>query len=322
MNRGKATLPRIRHRVLVTVRQAVGWCAVFALIAVPVPSANAQSGPAAPADLFSDAGFPTARDRGLPTVSRSRTVRVNSALLQPARAVNGSQTVNLNLFPDTAFVADLRLSLQTSSPSSIWTGSVQGRADSQVTLVARDGVVIGNVRVGLSSYQVRFVGGDLHRVLDVDLTKFPPESPPIPVTVSGPQTFASPSLAADDASIIGVLVVYTSTARAAAGGTAAMEAEIDAVAAETNAAYTSSGITPQIAVVKMEVEYQESGNLSTDLGRLQTQGDGYLDSVHTARDEAAADLVALIVEDSGSSCGLAYLMNPESSSSLMKRVSI
>ncbi len=53
--------------------------------------------------------------------------------------------------------------------------------------------------------------------------------------------------------------------------------------------------------------YTESGSLSTDLGRLRGNSDGFMDGVHTLRNQYKADLVALIT-DSGDGCGIAYVM--------------
>jgi hypothetical protein len=50
--------------------------------------------------------------------------------------------------------------------------------------------------------------------------------------------------AADDGSTFDVIVVYTPSARAAAGGTAAMNALINLAAAKTNTAYLRSGVVP------------------------------------------------------------------------------
>ena len=57
-----------------------------------------------------------------------------------------------------------------------------------------------------------------------------------------------------------------------------------------------------------EMAYTESGNISTDLSRLRNTTDGFMDKVHQLRDQYKADLVALIVDDGGGYCGIAYVM--------------
>ena len=109
---------------------------------------------------------------------------------------------------------------------------------------------------------------------------------------------------------IDVAVVYTPAARKAAGGTAAIEAEIDLMIAETNQAYTASGVRHNMALVaRSEVPYAETGDSSTDLDRLRDPSDGYMDEVHALREESQADLVHLLF-DEGDVGGIAYIGSP------------
>ena len=106
---------------------------------------------------------------------------------------------------------------------------------------------------------------------------------------------------------IDVAVVYTRAARDAAGGVAAIEAEIDLKVAETNQAYETSGVNHRIALVdRSEVTYVETGDSDLDLDRLLEPSDGHLDEVHSLRDEVGADLVHLIVGEIDDICGKAY----------------
>ena len=93
---------------------------------------------------------------------------------------------------------------------------------------------------------------------------------------------------------IDVAVFYTPAARAEAGGTAAIEAEIDLMVAETNQAYADSGVHQRIALVaRAETPYTEVvGEL--DYNRLRRPSDGFMDEVHDIRDRVGADLVHLV----------------------------
>ena len=96
-----------------------------------------------------------------------------------------------------------------------------------------------------------------------------------------------------------VAVVYTPAARDAAGGTAAMEAEIDLRIAETNRAYEASGVRHRVALAaRSEVSYAETGSGFIDLDRLENPSDGHMDEVHALRERVEADLVHLIVGES------------------------
>ena len=106
---------------------------------------------------------------------------------------------------------------------------------------------------------------------------------------------------------IDVAVVYTPAARDAAGGAAAIEAEIDLLIAETNEAYETSGVNHRVTLVDTsEVTYVETGDSVVDIDRLLEPSDGHLDEVHALRDEVGADLVHLIVGDIDGICGRGY----------------
>ena len=106
---------------------------------------------------------------------------------------------------------------------------------------------------------------------------------------------------------IDVAVVYTPAARDAAGGVAAIEAEIDLMVAAANQAYEASGVHHRLALVeRSEVSYAETGDSSLDLRRLGDPSDGHLDRVYEMRDRVGADLVHLVVGDSDVG-GRAYL---------------
>ncbi len=111
---------------------------------------------------------------------------------------------------------------------------------------------------------------------------------------------------------IDVAVVYTPGAVEEAGGGAAMEAVVDLMVAEANAAYVASGVRQRLALVgRREVPYTETGDVNTDLSRLWDGSDGHLDEAHALRDRTGADLVHLIVRDTREQgyglCGLALI---------------
>ena len=105
---------------------------------------------------------------------------------------------------------------------------------------------------------------------------------------------------------IDIAVVYSPAARAAAGGTAAIEAEIDLMIAETNQAFEASGVRDRLALAaRAEVQYVETGSTGLDIVRLADASDGHVDEAHVLRDRVWADLVHLIVGESDDFCGRA-----------------
>ena len=254
-----------------------------------------------------------------PTVSRARSVTVNWSAVNDTDATSqkqaaGESGLTLNLFDDAIFraVLDRR---EVRSKSVIWLGHIEGIDKSQVTLVIEDNVMAGNIRLPGAYFQVRYAGSGLHSVRQIDESQFPPEGQPIPMEAAHSQKAQDSGITAtDDGSRFDVMVVYTPAARAAAGGTTAMQALINLAVAETNTAYSRSGIIPRLRLVHQEeVSYTESGDFSTDLNRLTNPSDGFMDNVHALRNTYGADLVSLIIEGT-SLCGLGWLMTTESNS--------
>ena len=97
-------------------------------------------------------------------------------------------------------------------------------------------------------------------------------------------------------SVIDVAVFYTPAARENTGGTHEIATAIDLMVAETNAAYEASDANQRINLVAVEevVGYRETDDLRTDVFRLRSESDGYMDEVHDIRDTVAADIVLLI----------------------------
>jgi hypothetical protein len=107
--------------------------------------------------------------------------------------------------------------------------------------------------------------------------------------------------------MLDVLVAYTPAVESLHGieGTDAL---IILAVAESNQAYANSGMSPRLNLVHTVLTtYTESGNMSTDLGRLRSTSDGYMDELHALRDSYGADLVSLI-EEEPQYCGIAYRM--------------
>ena len=256
-------------------------------------------------------------------IVRSRLADVDFSLLggiearsADAQAWRPGTTVQLNLFDDAAFVAVLDYAEANPSGSYSWVGHVASDPLSSVSLVVSNGLAVGNVNTNRGMFQIR-PAGDTHIVHQTDQSLYPAELEPIPV--QPPPGFREPdaATAADDGSQIDMLVVYTPSARLAAGGTAAIEALVDLAITETNTAYANSGITPRLRLVhKAEVPYTEYGGASTfdnALTELRSTTDGIIDNVHTLRDTYGADAVQLLIND-GTYCGLAYRMSVQSAS--------
>ena len=130
-----------------------------------------------------------------------------------------------------------------------------------------------------------------------------------PTSQPSSQSAQSARTGLDDGSIIDIMIAYTADARTAEGGADAINKTIRAAIDEVNQGYANSGIIQRLRLVRTtEVNYTESGNSNTDLTRLQSKTDGYMDDIHALRDQCGADIVSLFVKNSNSG-GNSYLMN-------------
>ena len=250
-------------------------------------------------------------------IKRSRWVEVNASALADLPT-----TLRLSMFEDATFEFELERRESLPDGASAWFGTLRGIPRSSATLVLQDGVLAAAIRAGSrGTFDLRYVGDGRYcaRELDVarlatcggspqqtllaaDVLPTPQSGGPGSTATNGAVAPAAPRAAAsagpscDDGSVIDLLVVYTTAARVAAGGTAAIASQIDLAVADTNAAFTRSLINTQVNLVHIEeVSYAETGQWQVDGPRLVDPNDGYVDGVHPLRDEYGADCVSLWV---------------------------
>jgi hypothetical protein len=272
---------------------------------------------------------------------RSRAVGLDVSKLPSSVAADRPDRLVLNLFDDTELVAEIDRIEQPADGMKTYVGHVEdladhveGLDDNSVTLVVSDGIMVGSINTPSASYQVRF-DGSRHIVRQVDPKGFPDEFDPTPTAnlpqideglvagavqdqPMGPTTARPPvgdadagDAAADTGNRVDVMVLYTTTARIAEGGTAAMQLLITLGITETNQMYANSGIGTRMRLVHMrEVAYAETANAELDRNRLFNPADGHLDAAHGWRNTYGADMVQMLVDNAGSGCGIAYLNGP------------
>lgn len=200
-----------------------------------------------------------------------------------------------------------------------WHGRLRNTSDSEVTLVVSGDTVAGTIRTGATIHEIRRSPDGQYELQEIDTTALPNDHHPVPVSPdqlaagdvpSGTAPTAPAPTAADSGTLIDVLVVYTTAAKNANGGQAGIDALIALGVSLANTAFTNSQINTQFRLVHTaELTYAESGNYNTDLSRLRGTSDGFMDEVHALRDVHKADLVALIEDDIGGACGVAYVMD-------------
>jgi hypothetical protein len=296
--------------------------------------ASTAAAPAAGQDLFRPVRAAAVHDDPRPGVVRSRAVRVHLGRLPGALARDAARGVLppaghrlvLPLFDDVVVRARMTRS-ERQGEWYTWVGSVEGEPLGSVVLSVYGGVLTGSVSSSRGAFRILARGG-AQVVEEIDHGAFPDDDcfREAPASFDGdvPRDAAP---AADDGSLIDVLVLYTPAARAAAGGTAAMLSQVNLAIQETNTGYQNSGVLQRLRLVgASEVSYVESGDIGVDLDRVTCpkgqvcngavlDPTGYLEEAQALRDAARADLVSLITETPGGSyCGIAWLMGGNSPS--------
>jgi hypothetical protein len=224
--------------------------------------------------------------------------------------------IPIELFPDrTVFAVFDRF--EPNGTGMTWVGRVEDVPGSSVTLVYGGGLMAGSIvmpdgvfRISPASPEVRALAGDaLHVIAEVNQAAFPPEAPPIEVRFSPAELAAATDVPASDTQAIDLLVVYTASAAAWAGGPTALQNLITLGVSETNTAFASSGLPHRIRLVHTApVGYTETSSFSVSLTELRA-GIGALSGVPGLRDAYGADLVKMLVAPGApDACGIAFLM--------------
>jgi hypothetical protein len=117
--------------------------------------------------------------------------------------------------------------------------------------------------------------------------------------------------------LLRLLVVYTPEAlNAEAGGVSGMNAKIASLVAETNLLFANSNASVRVFLAGKAMisgaagGNAESGDIYTDLVRLQNTNDGQLDDIRKWRRRANADIVTLLIRGDNipsGVCGLGFV---------------
>jgi hypothetical protein len=259
--------------------------------------------PATPSDIALQSAVRAETD---PPLVRSRYVSLNFDRLQTQTQV-GIDQIRLNLFDGMEYIATLeRIEQHYVDPTGyIWRGTIEGIPFSEVTLTVANGQASGLVTVNEHVIEINHLSEGVHVINQIDPNYIFPDT-----VTPAPETFTSQALIPQPAghkAIIDLLVVPTARATNAAGGSNNMINQIVTAVSNANESFRNSSINAEFRLMTIYVvNYAESGNLSTDLGRLSTPNDGFMDEVFNWRNLESADVVSLITE-TGSDCGIAYL---------------
>lgn len=258
---------------------------------------------------------------GLPGTLRSRRVEVNPLFMGAGRVEPGMR-VAVAPFEGRSFTAVLEDSGLDVNGVRSFRASVEGTENGFLILSSADGFVLG--LADIPEWGLRFeLAPDLEQAGHV-VREVEPRAAQAGELDDGPALIpaagddgpdalsdAGPASAADAEVNVDLMIVYTPAASAYASGVGGINLVISQAVQLSQQAFDNSNAGIRLRLVfSSQVGYQESGSSNTDLNRLTTSGDGYLDEVHGWRNLHGADMVNLLadVDDVG---GLAWLLtNP------------
>ena len=273
-------------------------------------AAYAQTPGFAP-DLLEPSHQPLAVDFGLESEVRlTRPVEVRIDLLAET-ADAGRGLLRLPLFGDEVIDVAFESSSTTPQGGLVWIGDVVGDHNGDVIFVVHQDKVAASVRAGGKLLRLGPGANGVHGLTLVDEHHYLPCGTDHTHEVLAPddlgETAAGALLYAD------VLVAYSPQARSTNGGTNGILSLINLAVVETNQSYANADVAHDLRLVHaLETVQSETSDMGEVLGRVRTNGDGWYDEVHAARDLYGADFVAMITAN-GQYCGIAYLMTNVSS---------
>ena len=315
------------------------------IVAFSSPAVGLGASPADP-PLFIDtpSSVPPAIAQAFPSpemakrwVRRHRNVGLNPAALEAMKRARkeAKASITLDLFDSGTHTMELDEPATHRNKTKVWRGRLRGEQDSAVTLAVHGTKLVGMITSDHRLYKIEPAENNRHRLVEIDDDAMPPDHHPRVVPDDGtpagppapdPELQQSGAAAATDTvtaaaaptnTTVDLLVVYTGAARKKQGGPTATKLEAQsamsaliAMAVDTaNQAYTNSRIAMQLRLVGVrEVAYVETGDMGLDLDRVTSATDGSMDQVHQWRAQYKADIVAMIVENGGSYCGIAWVM--------------
>lgn len=264
--------------------------------------------------LFSANPLPIAREvlastTGLPVLDahRGRLRQTSVIQLDPRRRRTATVPMSLDLGGGASLSKPMHLSADGFRTTITSGGALAD--DYLVSLVYSAQGLRGFVFANGRTYSI-WPGTDGNEaiVAQINPALLPEEADPVPVrgrAGAATRTGRLQQALSSSPHVHRLLVVYTDDVAATHP---AAENGIRSAVEMANMTYRNSGIHLRLELAAaVTLDYAESADLGTDRDRLKRTADGQLDQAHALRDRHAADLVLLIVNDPGDSCGIANL---------------
>ncbi len=235
---------------------------------------------------------------------------------------------------DNTAVTVRRTSVTKRANSYVWHGVVEGTGEPVTLLCYPGGRLAGTINYKGRTYVVKYMGGQMHAVVEYAPDKMPDEHCPAskdmmqkmnmrtdPLIHQGDASMLMPDaeptrsmtmIPTDRAEDAKIALVVAYTKNAASHYFDIDKDLIEVAVAEANQSFRTSKIdNVQIDVVHTyETDYDEEGSHFDHVFRFRDKGDGYMDEVHALRDKYGADVGILVVDDPNG-CGLSIRIAAE-----------
>jgi hypothetical protein len=251
------------------------------------------------------------------TVGDVTFLNLSGAAAENLRSGGAARRIRVSLPGDSAVTCNVTPGQPRNGVQVMRDTAGDGGVSDHCYLLIKDGRITGDIQTGSQRFRIVPSGlGDTHAVFEVRSEGFPRESdvvvPDLPRR-EGRRTGDEPlcDLAgAGDRGRIDLMVLYTPASAA--------RQDMDVLIAEAMAQLQSATAMPpggnfgvNVRLVHSQpVDYVEGDDLGVDLERLSGKVPGYLDNVAALRDLYRADIVHMIVEGKGDSCGIGWMDEP------------
>lgn len=258
-----------------------------------------------PASLFHSSGMTSLREMSYTPSSaalRERSVEIDFSALDPLRSA-----IDVDVFSGKTWRIQRSDYEVRGASDYTWRGTIKlaDLREGEATLSVRGGLLAGIIHTPDGEiYEIRPVAAGQYLMSEINQDRFRECADPVSAPQQRAVAAAEPTTAySDSADFIDMLILYTDDARAAAGGTAAIEATVQSAIDLTNTAYANSQITTRLRLAHTEeIAYTEAGDANADLNWLTNDP-----TVAALRNQYGADVVSMIVNTSGY-CGIGWLM--------------
>lgn len=240
-------------------------------------------------------------------------VETRAIVLLAGGALRTANSIRIELPGETLALERTEL-WQREADDFTWIGRQPGNAHPSAILTYVGGALAGTVHGRDAVYEVASLADGRPVLMRLDGSRFPECGGGVdPGLESAHPTPASPEseILSNGDLEVDLLVLYTTAARNAAGGSAQIRATAQAAVDNANVAFGNSQMVTRFRAVGIEEWAVDEATLGTTLSqRLATLRSAAW--VNARRDALAADMVGLLVENGLGSCGVGYVMRSPS----------